>query len=40
MRRLIGWTASRGELAALIVRKAMADKLVDKLVDELDVVGL
>ena len=29
-----------GELAALIVRKAMAGKLVDKLVDELDVVGL
>ena len=29
-----------GELAALIVRKALADKAVEKMVDPLDVVGL
>lgn len=29
-----------GELAALIVRKALADKVVEKMIDPLDVVGL
>lgn len=29
-----------GELAALIVRKALADKAVEKMVDPLDVIGL
>lgn len=29
-----------GELAALIVRKVLADRSVEKLIDPLDVVGL